>query len=153
MTLGSLWICGRGALGDLHAVVEHGDALADAHHDFHRVLHEEDREAELLLDLLDQADELGFLGRVHAGRGLVQQEELRLCRQAADDLEAALLAVGRGSSAGASRNRRRSKISRSSSARRVIAASSVAEGVPRISECIGLVCGGGCRRRGRCRRR
>jgi hypothetical protein len=85
---------GGGAFGDLHTVVEDGDALADAHDDFHRVLHEEDGEVELFLDLLDQADEFDFLGRVHAGGGFVEQEEFRFRREAADDFEAALFAVG-----------------------------------------------------------
>ena len=86
---------GGRALGDLHAVIEDGDALAHAHDDFHRVLHEEDGEVELFLDLLDEADELHFLGRVHAGGGLVEEEQLRLGREAADDFEPALFAIGK----------------------------------------------------------
>ncbi len=47
MTLGSAPdLVGR-ALGDLLAVVEDGDPVADAHHDPHVVLDEQDRQAEL----------------------------------------------------------------------------------------------------------
>jgi hypothetical protein len=85
---------GGRAFGDLHAIIEDGDARADTHDDLHRVFHEEDGEAELFLDLLDQADELDLLGRIHAGGGFVEQEELRLGGQAADDLKPALFTVG-----------------------------------------------------------
>ena len=84
---------GGSALGDLHAVIEDGDTLADAHDDLHRVFDEEDGQGELFLDLLNEADEFDFFGRVHAGGGFVEEEELRLRREAADDFEAALFAV------------------------------------------------------------
>ena len=60
--------CGL-ALGDLLAVVEHGDALGDAHDDLHVVLDEQDREAALLAQLAHErrsaaADSCGFMPAV-----------------------------------------------------------------------------------------
>ena len=86
----------RGPFGDLLAVVEHGNALADAHDDLHVVLDEQNGEAEFLLREPDQLHQLAFLRRVHAGGGFVEQEQLRPRRQGADDFEAALVAVGQG---------------------------------------------------------
>ena len=42
------------ARGDRHAVVEHGDALADVHHQPHVVLDEQDRQRELVAQPADQ---------------------------------------------------------------------------------------------------
>src|SRR5690606_36053756 len=63
--------------------------------DLHRVFDEEDGKFEFLLDALNQADEVGFFRRVHAGGGFVEEEEFRLGGEAADDFEAALFAVGK----------------------------------------------------------
>ena len=84
----------RGALGDLLAVVEHRDSLADAHDDFHVVLDEQHGESELLLDESDQLHQLDFLGRVHPGGRFVEQEQLWPCGERANDFEPALIAVG-----------------------------------------------------------
>ena len=60
------------------------------------VLDQEHRQVELVLDLLDElAQLLGLLG-VHAGGGLVQQQQGRLRGQGPGDLQLALLAVGQG---------------------------------------------------------
>jgi hypothetical protein len=58
------------------------------------VLDEENRDLEPIPDLRDVLHELFGLMGVHAGGGLVQEEELRIGRKGADDLQAALGAVG-----------------------------------------------------------
>ena len=84
----------RLALGDLLAVVEHPDVLGHAHDDLHVVLDQEDRQVLLLAELVHELGEpLGLL-RVHAGRGLVEQQQLRVGRERPRDLHAALVAVG-----------------------------------------------------------
>ena len=47
MTAGSRWICGRRALGDLAAEVEHDDAVGDRHHELHVVLDQQDADVAL----------------------------------------------------------------------------------------------------------
>ena len=84
----------RGALGDLLAVVEHRDPVADAHDHPHVVLDEQDRDAQLPADAGDEVGHLAGLDRVHAGRRLVEQQEARLAGERAGDLQAALVAVG-----------------------------------------------------------
>ena len=84
----------RRALGDLLAVVEHGDLLGDAHDDLHVVLDEQDREVLLVAQLAHEVGQLRGLLRVHAGGRLVEQQQLRVGRQRARDLDAALVAVG-----------------------------------------------------------
>ena len=79
---------------DGDAVVEHGDVLADVHHQAHVVLDEQDRHAEALAQRLDQPAHRLLLGRVHACHRLVEQQQARLGRQRARDLEPALIAVG-----------------------------------------------------------
>ena len=68
MTFGSRRTSSGRALGDLLAVVEHRDPVADAHDHLHVVLDEEDRQAELAPQLVDQRHHLGGLARVHARR-------------------------------------------------------------------------------------
>ena len=58
------------------------------------MLHEQDGEAILVLDEANELHELHLLGWVHAGGGLIQQQQLRSCGEGADDFEAALVAVG-----------------------------------------------------------
>ena len=84
----------RRAFGDLHAVIEHGDALADAHDDLHVVLDQQHGDLKLVLDEADEPRQLHLLGRVHAGGGFVEQQQLRLRGQRADDLQPPLVAVG-----------------------------------------------------------
>ena len=69
------------------------NALAHAHHDRHVVLDEHDRDAELVAQHADLALELARFAAVHAGRGLVEQEQLRAEHQRARDLEPPLRAV------------------------------------------------------------
>ena len=81
------------ALGNDLAKVEHGDALADPHDQTHVVLNEEDSDLEGVPDLDDVLHELGGLGGVHAGGGLVQEEQTGIGCQGPDDLQPALGAV------------------------------------------------------------
>ena len=85
---------GGRALGDLLAVVEHGDVLGDPHDELHVVLDEEDREAALVAQAAHELRRSGRLLRVHPRRGLVEQEQLGVGGQRAGDLEPALVAVG-----------------------------------------------------------
>ena len=84
---------GARALGDLRAVLEHGDALGHAHDDLHVVLDQEHRHVPLVADAVDERDEVVGLLRVHAGRRLVEQQQLRAQGQRAGHLEPALVAV------------------------------------------------------------
>jgi hypothetical protein len=81
-------------LGDLLPVVEHADPVGDPHDDAHVVLDEEHRQLLLHAQLGDEVGELGGLLRVHAGRRLVEEQELRLRRQRPRHLQPALVAVG-----------------------------------------------------------
>ena len=82
------------ALGDLLAVVEDRDVLGDAHDHLHVVLDEQDRQLALVAQPAHELGEpLGLL-RVHAGGRLVEQQQLRVRRERAGDLHAALVAVG-----------------------------------------------------------
>ena len=85
---------GRRALGDALAVVEHRDALGDAHDDAHLVLDEQDGHAALVAQAADERRRLRRLGGVHAGRRLVEQQQARPRGQGAGDLEPSLVAVG-----------------------------------------------------------
>ena len=75
------------------AVLEDRDPLGDAHDHLHVVLDEEHGHALLVADLLDERRELGGLLRVHARGRLVEEEELRVRRERARDLEPPLIAV------------------------------------------------------------
>ena len=83
---------GGRALGDLLAVVEHGEPVAQAHHQLHVVLDQQDGAA-VLADLVDQLAQHQLLARVHAGGGFVERDQLGVGRQCARDLEPALVAV------------------------------------------------------------
>ncbi len=76
MTVGLALISSAAALGDDPAVVQHADALADAHDQIHVVLNEQHGDLEGIADawrmLLHQ---LRRLGGVHARRRLVQQQQ------------------------------------------------------------------------------
>ena len=85
---------GGRALGDPLAVVEHGDALADAHDDAHLVLDEQDGDAQVVAEPSDETGHLVGLGRVHAGGRLVEQQEAWAGAQGPGDLQATLVAVG-----------------------------------------------------------
>ena len=81
------------AVGDALAVVEHGDPVAQAHDQLDVVLDQQDGDARVA-DAADAVHEVLALGRVHAGGGLVEQQQARLGGQRAGDLDQPLLAVG-----------------------------------------------------------
>ena len=93
MTCGSAHDLGR-ALGDLLAVVEDGDPVADAHDDAHVVLDEQDRQPSSSRMRPISAVIVARLDGVHARRRLVEQQQLRLAGQRARDLQPPLVAVG-----------------------------------------------------------
>ena len=74
-------------------MVERDDAVGDALDDVHVVLDHEDRVAALVAQPPDQLGDLVRLDRVHAGGGLVEQEEPRLRRRRPRDLEPAPVRV------------------------------------------------------------
>ncbi len=83
----------RRALGDLLAVVEHGDAVAQAHDELDVVLDQQDG-AVVVADTVDQLAQHHLLGGVHAGGRLVERDQLRVGGERAGDLQAPLVAVG-----------------------------------------------------------
>src|SRR5262245_3749030 len=85
---------GGSPLGNPCPVVEHRDAIGDPHHDLHVVLDQEDRESELAAQEANELRESVRLPRVHPGRWLVQEQELRLGGEGPADLEPTLIAVG-----------------------------------------------------------
>ncbi len=84
------------AFGDERAEVHAHDVGQDLHDELHVVLDDEDGEAEVRVNLLDQAVQvLHFLG-IHARRGLVQEEQPGLQGEGPGDLQAPLVPVGKG---------------------------------------------------------
>src|SRR6185312_8771417 len=81
------------AVGDLAAVVEHHDAVAQVHDHAHVVLDERDRGAELVVDVEDEARHILLLLDIHAGHRLVEQQQLGLHGERAAELDALLQAV------------------------------------------------------------
>ena len=75
------------AFGDLFAVVEHDDAVADAHDEPHVVLDEHDRDAHLVANVAHHVDQIFFFLGVHARARLVEQEQPRLERKCARELD------------------------------------------------------------------
>ena len=92
MTFGSFCTAAADAFGDLLAVVEDEHAVAEAHHELHVVLDQEDRRA-VAADVLEQRAQRRGLGGVHSGRRLVEGEQPRIGGERAGDLELALVAV------------------------------------------------------------
>ena len=86
-------VVGR-AFGDHRPAVEDGDPLTDLHDHGHVVLDQQHRDALLVADPVDELVERGRLLRVHAGRRLVQQQDLGPQGHGARDLQPALVAVG-----------------------------------------------------------
>ena len=80
-------------LGDA-ALVDDGHALADLLDDAHLVRDDDDRHAERLVDLLEQAEDRLRGVRVEGAGGLVAQEVFRPRRQGACDGHALLLTAG-----------------------------------------------------------
>src|SRR5438034_2248505 len=68
----------RGAVGDHAALVQHGDLLRDGEDDLHVVLGEQQRQPALAREAVDQLDRLARLARRHAGRRLVEQQDVGL---------------------------------------------------------------------------
>ena len=89
----ALDLVGR-AVGDLAAVFEHDHAVGQVHHHAHVVLDQRDGGAELLVHVEDEARHVLLLLEVHAGHRLVEQQQLRLHRERAAELDALLQAVG-----------------------------------------------------------
>ena len=81
-------------LGDLAAEIEHGEAIAEPHDEVHVVLDQQDGEA-AAAQRLQQCGKRGGLGRIHSGRGLVEQEQLRIRRQRTRDLKPPLVAISK----------------------------------------------------------
>src|SRR6266849_5647814 len=81
------------ALGQLLAVVEDEDRLAEPHDDLHVVLHEEHGLAPVA-QLPHGVQELVEQGAVDPRRRLVEQDEIRVGHEHADELHQLLLAVG-----------------------------------------------------------
>ena len=86
---------GGGALGDALAVVQHDDVVANAHHDAHVVLDQQDGAA-IGLDGFQQRGQRVALTRVEAGGWLVQAEQDWGSAHGARNLQPALIAVGEG---------------------------------------------------------
>jgi hypothetical protein len=80
------------AFGDLLAFVHDDDTVGEAHHHIELVLNQQDRQS-LGLQFGDQPLHFGRLGRVHAGRRLVEQQQTRLERQRARNLDTATIGV------------------------------------------------------------
>src|SRR5512136_2145003 len=81
-----------GALGDLSAVIEDHDPVADPHHQLHVMLDQEDGNS-LVADLPDNlAEGLRLLG-VHSRGRFIQEQELPPGSQGDPDLQAALVSV------------------------------------------------------------
>ena len=85
---------GRGAVGDLAAVIEHGDPLGNVHHHRHVVLDQDDRRAPLPVHLEDEAGHVLFFFLVHAAHRLVEQQQLGVERQRAAEFDPLSQAVG-----------------------------------------------------------
>src|SRR5215510_6308772 len=83
----------RRAFGDLLPEVQHRDDVRDLHDHRHIVLDQQDRLAEGPHSL-DQFVDLVRLAGIHAGRRLVEQQEIRVRGERARHLQAPLLAEG-----------------------------------------------------------
>src|SRR5712691_6935646 len=83
------------SVGDLAPVVQHGHPVGDVHDHAHVVLDQRDGGPELAVDVEDEAAHVLFLLDVHAGHGLVEQQEHGLGRQRPRELDPLLQAVGK----------------------------------------------------------
>ena len=73
--------------------VHHCDPVGDVAHHAQVVSHEDVRQAELVLEVVEQVDHLGLDGHVQRGHGLVQHYQLRVDGQGAGDADALALAA------------------------------------------------------------
>jgi hypothetical protein len=94
ITFGSRWICSRRAFGDLAAVVEDADVVRDIHHHAHVVFDQQDGDAFVARQVLQEFVEFGRFARVEAGRRFVEAEQQRVDAECAGNLDAPLHAVG-----------------------------------------------------------
>ena len=85
----------RRAVRNLHAVVEHDDAVGNAHDHAHVVFDEKDRHVFVLADVEQQAVEILGFARVEAGGRLVEAQHDGPCAHGAGDLQPALVAIGK----------------------------------------------------------
>ncbi len=81
------------ALGEQRTVVEHGDAIGDAEHDFHVMLHEQGGDALVFVQITDQRGHVVRLFISHPGGGLVEQQQLGTAGQRNAHLDHPLVAV------------------------------------------------------------
>jgi hypothetical protein len=86
----------RRPVRDVAAVVEYGDAVRDVHHDAHVVLDQDDGRAPLGVDVENEAGNILLLLLVHAAHRLVEQQQLRVERERAAELDALAQAIGEG---------------------------------------------------------
>ena len=84
----------RRCVGDLAAVVEDRHAVGDVHHDRHVVLDQDDRRAELVVDVENETAHVLLLLDAHARHRLVQQKQHGLGGERAGQLYPFLQAVG-----------------------------------------------------------
>src|SRR6266542_3404075 len=84
---------GRSPLGDLLAIVEHGDAIGHLHDHSHVVLDQQDRHAQVGHERFQELHEGRRLALRHPCRRLVEQQQARLGPERARQLEAPLIAV------------------------------------------------------------
>src|SRR2546425_12801775 len=84
----------RRAVGELAAVVEHHHAVRDIHHHAHVMLDQHDGGAIVVVDVEDEAAHVLLFLEVHAGHGLVEQQDRRLGGERAAQLDAVLQAGG-----------------------------------------------------------
>ena len=92
MTRGSFRTSAGTTLGDLLAVIQHDDAIAHLHDEAHVVLDEKYRQS-LVAKAGDELHQLPLLPCVETGGRLVEQQQTRLGRQRAGDLQATLQSV------------------------------------------------------------
>ena len=83
----------RRSLGDLSAEIHADDMRADRHDHIHVMFYEQDREVKIFVDVGNEMVELLDLFGVHSGGRFVKQKQLRLERDRARDLKAALKSV------------------------------------------------------------
>ena len=86
----------RIALGDLAAEVQHHNSVGDIHDHAHVVLDHHDGHAALFVEIDDVAGHVLLFFEVHAGHRLIEQDQLRLQRHRARQLDALAQAVGQG---------------------------------------------------------
>ena len=80
--------------------MHHRDLLRDRKHHRHVVLGEQQRQAALVSDALQQSNGTVCLGCRHAGGGLVEQQDLRITGKRNAQFDLLLVAVGQSSGNG-----------------------------------------------------